>query len=104
MNYQPSLILERGPQHEMNINNVLFQTFHVNTGEGINSHTHDYSHVTICHAGKIRITKSHVQVEMDKNTPAVMLKGEEWHQIEAIEDNTVFVNVFAIADPVHKHN
>jgi len=32
---------------------------------------------------------------MDKFTQPVNLKAAEWHEIEALEDNTVFINIFA---------
>ena len=32
---------------------------------------------------------------MTKDTKPVNLVAREWHEIEALEDNTVFVNVFA---------
>jgi hypothetical protein len=32
---------------------------------------------------------------MTKNTQPVNLVADEWHEIEALEDGTVFVNVFA---------
>jgi hypothetical protein len=32
---------------------------------------------------------------MDKLTQPVNLKANEWHEIEALEDGTVFCNVFA---------
>jgi hypothetical protein len=32
---------------------------------------------------------------MDKTTTPVNLLENEWHEIEALEDGTVFVNVFA---------
>lgn len=35
------------------------------------------------------------ELVMDKNTQPVNLVAAEWHEIEALEDGTVFVNVFA---------
>jgi hypothetical protein len=32
---------------------------------------------------------------MNKNSQPLNLPAGEWHEIEALEDNTVFVNVFA---------
>ena len=34
---------------------------------------------------------------MTKDTQPVNLVANEWHEIEALEDGTVFVNVFATA-------
>ena len=33
---------------------------------------------------------------MDKTTQPVNLVANEWHELEALEDGTVFVNVFAV--------
>jgi len=99
MRYEPTPIIEKEPAHQMNVNGVLVQSFYVNNGEGVNNHEHDYSHVTLCHSGKIRITNSYVQVDMDSNTPAILIKGDEWHQIEALENNTIFISVFSLIDP-----
>jgi dTDP-4-dehydrorhamnose 3,5-epimerase-like enzyme len=35
------------------------------------------------------------ELVMTKNTQPVNLPGGKWHEIEALEDGTVFVNVFA---------
>ena len=32
---------------------------------------------------------------MDKNTQPINLLAPDWHEIEALEDGTVFVNIFA---------
>ena len=58
-------------------------------------HEHEYSHLTICHAGSIVVRKEGRQLVMTKNTRPVNLVAHEWHEIEALEDGTVFVNVFA---------
>lgn len=69
--------------------------FHPNKGEGLPRHQHTFSHVTICHAGSIIIRKEGKELVMTKETQPVNLAAAEWHEIEALEDNTVFVNVFA---------
>lgn len=69
--------------------------FHANTGEGIPKHAHAYSHLTMCHAGRIVVRKKDKQLVMDKYSQPVNLVGGDWHEIEALEDGTVFVNVFA---------
>lgn len=69
--------------------------FHPNKGEGLPRHEHVYSHLTICHAGSIIVRKENRELVMTKDTQPVNLVANEWHEIEALEDNTVFVNVFA---------
>lgn len=69
--------------------------YHANRGEGLPSHTHLYSHLTMCFAGSCVVRKQGREVVMTKNTQPINLVGNEWHEIEALEDGTVFVNVFA---------
>lgn len=69
--------------------------YHASQGEGLPKHQHLYSHLTICHAGSIVVRKEGRELVMTKNTQPVNLVANEWHEIEALEDGTVFVNVFA---------
>ena len=81
--------------HGFTYNGVRVNTYHSNKGEGIPKHQHAYSHATICHAGSIIVRKENKELIMTKQTKPVNLKAGEWHEIEALEDGTVFVNVFA---------
>jgi hypothetical protein len=49
----------------------------------------------MCHAGSCIVRKEGKELVMTKDTQPVNLVGSEWHEIEALEDGTVFVNVFA---------
>jgi hypothetical protein len=49
----------------------------------------------MCHAGSAIIRKEGRELVMTKYTQPVNLTANEWHEIEALEDGTVFVNVFA---------
>lgn len=69
--------------------------YHPNKGEGLPKHEHVYSHLTMCMAGSIIVRKEGKELVMTKDTQPVNLVANEWHEIEALEDNTVFVNVFA---------
>ena len=69
--------------------------FHVNKGEGLPRHEHVYSHLTMCHAGSCKVSNQRRSIVMTKDTQPVNLPAYEWHEIEALEDGTVFVNVFA---------
>jgi hypothetical protein len=63
-----------------------------------------YSHLVFCHAGKILITKENVRREMDKNSQPVNLLAGHWHEIEALEAGTVFVNIFSTPVPYNLTN
>jgi quercetin dioxygenase-like cupin family protein len=69
--------------------------FHANRGEGLSRHEHIYAHATFCTSGSCYIRKEGKEILIDKNTQPINLIAGEWHEIEAAEDNTVFINVFA---------
>ena len=69
--------------------------YHPNKGEGLPRHEHVYSHLTMCNSGSIIVRKEGRELVMTKDTQPVNLVANEWHEIEALEDGTVFVNVFA---------
>ena len=81
------------PNHSYNFGNTLIQIYHANPGEGLIKHEHTFKHATICLTGKIVVRKENKEVILDKNSRAVMLKENEWHEIEALEEGTVFQNV-----------
>jgi hypothetical protein len=49
----------------------------------------------MCHAGSCVLRKEGIEKVITKHTQPINLKAAEWHEIEALEDGTVFVNVFA---------
>jgi quercetin dioxygenase-like cupin family protein len=69
--------------------------YHANKGQGLPKHNHLYTHVTVCYAGKLKVTKEGVEKELTKNSQPVVLTEGEWHELEALEDGTVFMNMFA---------
>jgi quercetin dioxygenase-like cupin family protein len=87
------------PAHSFTYDGARINVFHVNKGEGLPRHSHIYAHASFCTAGSCIIRKENKELVMDKTTQPVNLKETEWHEIEALEDNTVFINVFA-----DKHN
>jgi quercetin dioxygenase-like cupin family protein len=95
MTLENSHVFDVAPIHDVSMDGVYFQIFHANKGEGVAKHQHSYSHAVICNAGKIMVSKEGIKLEMDKTTQPILLKSDGWHEIEAIEDGTVFINVFA---------
>lgn len=83
------------PYFSVTQDGTRLNVYHTNKGQGLPRHEHLYSHLTMCHAGSIAVRKEGRELVMNKNTKPVNLVGTEWHEIEALEDNTVFVNVFA---------
>ena len=83
------------PKHGIAYDGANIVTYHANIGEGLPRHDHAYTHLTICAAGSLVIRKENLEHHMDKNSTPVNLKAAEWHEVEALEDGTVFLNVFA---------
>lgn len=83
------------PTYSFTVNGATINVFHVPVaGEGHPKHVHDYDHVTVVHAGKLLVTTPNVQFEMTKDSKPIVFPANEWHELEAIEDGTVFCNVF----------
>lgn len=84
------------PSHTFSIGSCHTHVYHADAGEGIPKHEHSYPHITYCAAGSIRVSKQDKQAILVKNSTPIMLRAGEWHEIEALSENTVFVNVFAV--------
>lgn len=87
---EPTFIVEQ--------NGASVSVYHANSGDGLPRHEHTYQHLTFCHAGSAIIRKEGRELVMTKDTQPVNLVANEWHEIEALEDGTVFVNVFSDCD------
>jgi quercetin dioxygenase-like cupin family protein len=89
------MIKRISPYHQVTYDGATLSIFHANKGEGLPIHEHIYSHLIVCHSGSCIIRKEGIEKIVNKNTQPINLKANEWHEIEALEDGTVFVNVFA---------
>ena len=83
------------PAHNVTYDGATVNVYHANKGQGLSRHSHQYSRLTMCHAGSCAVRKEGKEVIMTKVTQPINLIADGWHEIEALEDNTVFVNVFA---------
>jgi quercetin dioxygenase-like cupin family protein len=81
--------------HQVTYDGATLHVYHADKGQGLPRHEHAYAHLTMCHAGSCVIRKENIEKVIDKYTQPINLKAAEWHEIEALEDGTVFVNVFA---------
>jgi quercetin dioxygenase-like cupin family protein len=80
--------------HMFTYGGASFNVYHANKGEGLPRHEHTFKHATVCNAGTCILRKEGREKFMDKHTQPIDLAANEWHEIEALEDNTVFVNIF----------
>lgn len=83
------------PRFSVTQNDTRLHIYHADAGQGLPRHGHPYSHLTICTAGRCIVRKETKFLVMTKDTQPVNLIANEWHEIEALEDGTVFINVFA---------
>ena len=93
------MIMQAAPRFVVTQNGSTLNIFHANKGDGLLRHEHTFSHLTMCHAGSCIVRKEGRELVMTKDTQPVNLVANEWHEIEALEDGTVFVNVFAGDQP-----
>ena len=89
------MITNISPKFAITYDSAFVNIYHANKGEGLPKHSHTYSHLTMCHAGSCIVRKENRELIMTKDTQPVNLLADGWHEIEALEDGTVFVNVFS---------
>lgn len=83
------------PKFSVIYDGAHLNVYHADKGEGLPKHQHGYAHLTMCAAGSIVARKEGKELVMTKDTQPVNLVANEWHELEALEDGTVFVNVFS---------
>jgi quercetin dioxygenase-like cupin family protein len=83
------------PAHSFIYDGAVVNVYHANKGEGLSRHEHIYAHSTFCAAGSCVVRKEGKEIVFTKATQPANLKGGEWHEIEALEDGTVFINIFS---------
>jgi quercetin dioxygenase-like cupin family protein len=83
------------PKYSVTYDAAIVNIYHADRGQGLPKHEHSYSHLTMCHAGSCLIRKEGVEKIITKDDQPVNLLANGWHEIEALEDGTVFVNIFA---------
>lgn len=84
------------PKHLFTYDGAQLNIYHADKGAGLPMHGHAYSHAIMCNSGSCLVTLNNGKsIVMTKNTIPVNLPAGIQHEIEALEDGTVFVNVFA---------
>ena len=82
-------------KHNFTYDGAQLNVYHADKGQGLPKHEHDYSHATMCNAGSCLVSLKGRSYTINKDSKPLNLPANEWHEIEALEDGTVFVNVFA---------
>jgi len=79
--------------YEINYGDTKITAYSAKKTQGIPKHTHLYSHLVICTAGSLLIRKESVEKILLQNDAPISVKGNEWHELEALEDGTTFINI-----------
>lgn len=84
------------PIHSFVYDGTRLNIYHVNKNEGLSMHGHAYSHAIMCNAGSCLVTlENGKSVVMTKDTKPINLLAGIQHEIKAMQNETVFVTVFA---------
>jgi quercetin dioxygenase-like cupin family protein len=63
-----------------------------NIGEGLIRHEHTFAHTTVCIQGRMVVRKEDKELELTPMDSPLLLTANEWHEVEALEPNTIFMN------------
>jgi hypothetical protein len=88
------MVLRINPKHRFVYGGVNIYICHADKGEGLPLHQHIYDHAIMCHAGSCKVTQENKSVIIDKNSIPIDIIANKPHEIEALEDGTIFVNIF----------
>lgn len=75
--------------------NATFNVYYANKGDGLNAHSHEFNHLTACQVGSCIVRVKGKEFILTIDSQPIDLPANEPHEIEALENGTVFVNIFA---------
>lgn len=71
---------------------VYSSLYNATVGQGLPRHEHMFAHTTVCIQGKMVVRKEGKELELTPLDSPLLLTENEWHDIEALEPNTIFMN------------
>jgi quercetin dioxygenase-like cupin family protein len=71
------------------VNSAIYMA---DTGQGLLRHEHTFAHTTVCIQGKMVVRKEDKEIELTPLDSPLLLTAHEWHEVEALEPNTIFMN------------
>lgn len=83
------------PFHSFVYDGAKLNVYHAEKGQGLSKHQHAYAHATFVCAGSVFVRVEGKELLVTKETQPINLLQNKWHEIEAAENGTVFINVFA---------
>jgi quercetin dioxygenase-like cupin family protein len=82
--------------HDFLYDGVRMVIFHAKKGQGLPMHGHNFHHGFVCNSGSCLVTLEDGRSKtVNKYSQPINLLNNQKHEIEALEDETVFVNIFA---------
>lgn len=81
-------------RHDFTYAGAMVRIYHANKGDGLPKHSHSYTHATLCNAGSCEVRLQGRSYILNKDSIPLNLPAGEWHEIEALENGTVFLNIF----------
>jgi len=81
------------PQQLFIYKGLQVSRFLLNKGEGLPKHQHVFNHLTMCISGSCMVRKENVEIVLCSKDAAVDLPADQWHEIEALENNTIIINM-----------
>ena len=88
------MIEQVNPAHSFAYAGAQYNVYHANKGEGLPQHEHTFNHATFCSSGSCLVSLQGRNYTINKDSQPLDLPANEWHSIEALEDETVFTNIF----------
>ena len=82
------------PHHNFAYVGAQFNVYHADKGEGLPMHQHTWNHATVCQVGSCVVRVKGKEIVMTAKTQPLDLPADIPHEIEALEDGTVFVNIY----------
>ena len=86
------------PYRTFKYKGMRFNLYKANEGEGLPFHEHKHSHATMCLSGKIEARTKEKSVQLNKDSGPIDLVANKEHEIEALENDTFFMNIFLISE------
>jgi quercetin dioxygenase-like cupin family protein len=79
------------------VNSAIYVT---DTGQGLPRHEHAFAHTTVCIQGRMVVRKDGKELELTPADSPLLLAANEWHEIESLEPNTIFMNQSSMSEVV----
>lgn len=75
-------------------NETTLNIYHTKKGEGLPAHEHTFNHATVCVSGSCLVKTQNQEIVLTKDSDLIDLDANKWHEITALEDDTIFINIF----------